>query len=82
MILPKELYEIMEKGMNDMTGFFAESRNPVYSRVVLPLSALLEGEFFTEYIKRGRRHPYVLGVYAFLRDTRECFDAFEGKDWG
>ncbi|KAA8567140.1 hypothetical protein MFRU_007g02360 [Monilinia fructicola] len=53
MILPKELYEIMEKGMNDMTGFFAESRNPVYSRVVLPLSALLEGEFFTEYIKRG-----------------------------
>ncbi|KAB8291280.1 hypothetical protein EYC80_009966 [Monilinia laxa] len=53
MILPKELYEIMEKGMNDMTEFFAESRNPVYSRVVLPLSALLEGEFFAEYIKRG-----------------------------
>lgn len=26
---------------------------PAYSRVVLPLAALLEGDFFTEYIKRG-----------------------------
>lgn len=25
----------------------------VYSRVILPLKALLEGEFFNEYIKRG-----------------------------
>ncbi|ESZ97010.1 ribonuclease P 40kDa subunit [Sclerotinia borealis F-4128] len=50
MILPKELYEIME---NEMNGVLAESRNPVYRRVVLPLSALLEGEFFTEYVKKG-----------------------------
>ncbi|TEY56446.1 hypothetical protein BOTCAL_0225g00260 [Botryotinia calthae] len=49
MILPKELYEIMKNGVN---GVLAES-GPVYSRVVLPLSALLEGEFFTEYIKKG-----------------------------
>ena len=26
---------------------------PEYSRVVLPLSSLLEGKFFNEFIKRG-----------------------------
>jgi ribonuclease P/MRP protein subunit RPP40 len=26
---------------------------PVYSRVILPLKALLEGDFFDNYIKRG-----------------------------
>lgn len=62
MILPKELYEIME---NEMDGILAESRSPIYSRVVLPLSALLEGEFFTEYIKKGKARE-VLGVYTFL----------------
>lgn len=30
-----------------------ENSSPGYSRVVLPLSALLEGKFFNEYIKRG-----------------------------
>ncbi|KAM0133267.1 hypothetical protein ACHAO1_006366 [Botrytis cinerea] len=49
MILPKELYEIMK---NKMDGILGEN-GPVYSRVMHPLSALLEGEFFTEYIKKG-----------------------------
>ncbi|KAK6592957.1 hypothetical protein H4I96_11555 [Botrytis cinerea] len=49
MILPKELYEIMK---NKMDGILGEN-GPVYSRVVHPLSALLEGEFFTEYVKKG-----------------------------
>jgi ribonuclease P/MRP protein subunit RPP40 len=26
---------------------------PVYSRVILPLKALVEGEFFNEHIKKG-----------------------------
>jgi ribonuclease P/MRP protein subunit RPP40 len=26
---------------------------PAYSKVILPLKALLEGEFFNEYIKKG-----------------------------
>jgi ribonuclease P/MRP protein subunit RPP40 len=47
MILPKELYDIMEKEI------FADSRSPVYSRVILPLEKLVEGDFFTEYIKKG-----------------------------
>lgn len=32
---------------------------PIYSRVILPLKALLEGEFFNEYIKKGiADYPY------------------------
>jgi ribonuclease P/MRP protein subunit RPP40 len=47
MILPKELYDIMENEI------FADSRSPVYSRVILPLETLVQGDFFTEYIKKG-----------------------------
>ncbi|KAI9051010.1 hypothetical protein LZ554_005118 [Drepanopeziza brunnea f. sp. 'monogermtubi'] len=47
LVLPEELYEIIKK---DLSADFAK---PVYSRVILSLSALLEGEFFNEYIKRG-----------------------------
>ncbi|CZT41850.1 uncharacterized protein RSE6_01649 [Rhynchosporium secalis] len=46
-ILPQEVYEIIKK---DVLTDFAK---PVYSRVILPLGALLEGEFFNEYIKKG-----------------------------
>ncbi|QSZ29102.1 hypothetical protein DSL72_003612 [Monilinia vaccinii-corymbosi] len=52
-ILPKALYEIMETRMDDTAEGFVGNWSPVYSRVVLPPSALLEGEFFTEYIKKG-----------------------------
>ena len=31
----------------------SENASPVYSRVILPLSALVEGRFFNEYIKKG-----------------------------
>lgn len=64
MILPKELYEIMA---NEMDGVFGESRIPVYKRVVLPLSALLEGDFFTEYIKIGEAYERI-GNLHFLTD--------------
>jgi ribonuclease P/MRP protein subunit RPP40 len=46
--LPEELYEIIK------TDFFTERTKPVYRKVILPLKALLEGEFFNEYIKKGR----------------------------
>ncbi|KAH8598793.1 ribonuclease P 40kDa subunit-domain-containing protein [Bisporella sp. PMI_857] len=46
-ILPEWLYEIVKD------GFFTDRAKPTYSRVILPLGALLEGEFFNEYIKRG-----------------------------
>tara|TARA_R110002033_G_C3692739_1_gene219846 strand:+ start:297 stop:437 length:141 start_codon:yes stop_codon:yes gene_type:complete len=46
--LPEELYEIIKK------EFLTEISKPSYSRVILPLGALLEGEFFNEYIKKGK----------------------------
>jgi ribonuclease P/MRP protein subunit RPP40 len=42
-----ELYEIIK------TNISTEFVNPVYSRVILPLKALVDGDFFNEYIKRG-----------------------------
>lgn len=48
-MLPGEIYEIMKReGFDDLP-------KPAYSRVILPLKALLEGEFFNEYIKKGVR---------------------------
>jgi ribonuclease P/MRP protein subunit RPP40 len=46
-VLPEEIYEILKKEVLD------ELPKPTYSRVILPLKALLEGEFFNEYIKKG-----------------------------
>ena len=44
MILPEELYEVLKEKLR---------MHPAYSRVTMPLGALLEGEFFNEYIKKG-----------------------------
>ncbi|RDW71943.1 hypothetical protein BP5796_07977 [Coleophoma crateriformis] len=46
-LLPEELYEIIKGTL------LTERLRPTYSRVILPLTAIVEGEFFTEYIKRG-----------------------------
>ncbi|RDW66264.1 hypothetical protein BP6252_09899 [Coleophoma cylindrospora] len=46
-LLPEELYEIIKGSL------LTEHLRPTYSRVILPLTAIIEGEFFTEYIKRG-----------------------------
>lgn len=46
-IIPKEIYEVVKSDL------LKEEINPTYSRVILPLSSLLEGEFFNEYIKKG-----------------------------
>ncbi|KAH8802061.1 ribonuclease P 40kDa subunit-domain-containing protein [Hyaloscypha sp. PMI_1271] len=47
LILPEELYEVIK---NNIASEFVK---PVYSRVILPLKALVEGEFFNEHIKKG-----------------------------
>jgi ribonucleases P/MRP protein subunit RPP40 len=47
LILPGELFEIIGKDV------LKENATPAYSRVILPLSALLDGQFFNEYIKKG-----------------------------
>jgi ribonucleases P/MRP protein subunit RPP40 len=41
------LYEIIKDRIS------TEFVKPVYSRVILPLKALVEGDFFNEYIKKG-----------------------------
>jgi hypothetical protein len=46
-ILPPELYEIIKDDL------VLDHMKPAYSRVILPLTALLEGDFFNEYIKIG-----------------------------
>ena len=48
LILAEELYELIK------TDFFKEQTSHIYSKVILPLKALLEGEFFNEYIKKGK----------------------------
>jgi ribonuclease P/MRP protein subunit RPP40 len=49
LIVPEELYEIIK------SDFLTKVEAPVYSRVILPLQALLEGDFFNEFIKRGKK---------------------------
>jgi ribonuclease P/MRP protein subunit RPP40 len=54
LILPKKLYEVIE---NDIESRFPM---PAFSRVILPLQALLEDDFFNEYIKKGTRSSNIL----------------------
>ena len=38
---------------------------PLYSRVILPLRALLDGEFFNEYIKKGTAGRSIWDSFSF-----------------
>ncbi|KAK0104763.1 hypothetical protein ONS95_005033 [Cadophora gregata] len=68
LILPEELYQIIQEDvLRDLSG-------PVYSRVTLPLGALLEGEFFNEYIKRGN----ILMLSEGRSDTDNVYSLQEG----
>jgi hypothetical protein len=51
--LPEELYKIIGDSIS------TEFVKPIYSRVILPLKALVDGEFFNEYIKKGILAPYL-----------------------
>lgn len=49
MLLPQELYEIIQREvLSDET--VSQQR---YSKVVMPLKGLLTGDFFNEYIRKG-----------------------------
>ena len=50
-ILPQELFEIVSDNV------LRDCRPPAYSRLILPLSALLQGQFFNEYVKKGKLQP-------------------------
>jgi len=47
LLLPEELYELVWPGVD------AKTLQIPYSQVIMPLSALLEGDFFNLYIKTG-----------------------------
>ena len=48
LVLPEELLELVR---DKITG--DPSRAPVFSKVIMKLGQILEGDFFTEYIKIG-----------------------------
>ena len=56
-VLPEELYELI---WNDIESKIS---NVQYSRVIMPLSALLEGDFFNSYIKSGTTYIFYLPVF-------------------
>jgi ribonuclease P/MRP protein subunit RPP40 len=60
LILPEELLEIITKNV------LSENTRPAYNRVIIPLKALLEGQFFNEYIKKGR-HLVLRNVFFGIR---------------
>ena len=51
MLLPEEIYELVWQKVAAKTSHIQ------YSRVILSLSDLLEGDFFNVYIKRGTCLP-------------------------
>lgn len=54
--MPKSSYEAAKETFSKIT-------TPTYSRVTLPLQAILSGDFFTEYIKKGNILMLSEGVY-------------------
>lgn len=50
LILPEEIYDAVWASIERRVS--AASR---YARVIMPLSAIIEGDFFNKYIKIGRK---------------------------
>ena len=59
-LLPEELYELIREKFN------AKIDPLEYSQVILPLSALLEGDFFDSYIKAGNVCLFLIVLFLFL----------------
>ena len=55
-ILPEELYDIIWDKIED------ERKKARYAKVIMKLQDLLEGAFFTEYIKKGDLPPSTVCV--------------------
>lgn len=47
MLMPDEMYEIIWNALD------AEVKKTKYAKVIMKLQEVLEGDFFTEYIKKG-----------------------------
>ena len=49
MVLPEEVYDVVWQGVD------AKVNQIQYSQIIIPLSALLDGDFFNLYIKTGTK---------------------------
>ncbi|KAL1599505.1 hypothetical protein SLS60_007308 [Paraconiothyrium brasiliense] len=49
LILPEEIYDLVKRHLEDADG----AAKNVYARVYMELGEVLQGDFFTEYIKKG-----------------------------
>lgn len=50
LLMPDEMYELV------WNKFDAKSKKVKYAKVIMKLQEVLEGEFFTEYIKKGQSY--------------------------
>ena len=83
MMLPQELYDLLWSKLDP------KIISVEYSRVIMPLSALLEGAFFNLYIKTGNSYSSHISFFknheclSFRSWSeffcRQCYDDFRGS---
>ena len=59
MIMPEEMYQLVWDKIE------ADSKQLKYAKVILKLQEVLDGDFFTEYIKKG-----ILSLYILLQSIK------------
>lgn len=65
-VLPEDLYDLIWSEIESRIN------NIQYSRVIMPLSALLEGDFFNSHIKSGITHTFYLPLLFALLGLLFC----------
>lgn len=60
LIIPQECHAVLRQKLVE------QRQQPCYARVTMTLGQVLEGDFFSEYIKKGRNHIPV------RRSNRRC----------
>lgn len=70
MVMPDEMYEIIWNALD------VEVKKIKYAKVIMKLQEVLEGDFFTEYIKKGKpafTYEYFLISLSLSFDDMLCF---------
>lgn len=72
LVLPEDLFQVVWEAL------VSKTESIQYAKVFLPLSALLEGDFFNIYIKSGTIYriylPYISNLFSDI--VRQCSHAF------
>ena len=68
MLMPDELYNLVWNKINN------ERKTLKYSKVLMKLQEVLEGDFFTEYVRKGLSRPstYAIQSMSFTPTSRRC----------